>query len=240
MSPAGPAKRAAALAAVLPAIALLTGALSTVALLSGCQDIFNALLETGAPVGVDASDGEYADRIEVHWGAPSLTGEKWEGKSLTGYTLSWSGPDSGEVVLPPDRSSYSISVSAADRAAMYDITVESEIDHMNEGSAADTGFALETFDLLWYDGGSDYSFTGADRWYVTMLQEGFDYTFAFENGKIGRVEFYAYKTLDKLADTGADGPAPAWTCDEDGNGHKFYARVVPSTPGASFRASYGF
>ncbi|HCM25116.1 MAG TPA: hypothetical protein DIC34_00970 [Treponema sp.] len=228
--------KAGTFARLLPAILLALP-------LSSCYDFFNSLFETAAPGSVSASDGKYANRIEVSWSEPDLSNEKWEGKSVTGYTVSWSAPGPVSGSDSTTSTSYSIPVLAADRAKLYVVQVVTEIDGSDEGSSGDTGFALETFDLLWYDGGKDYSFTASDRWYVTMLQKGFDYRFAFADGKTGWVEFYEYGTLDLLASAASEAAPvsePVWTCDEDGDWSKFYVRVVPATAGATFRAGYGF
>jgi hypothetical protein len=230
----------------LPATLLMT--LVTTASLVSCEDIFNSIFDTGAPGTLTASDGKYADRIEVSWSAPSLSSGNWEGKSVTGYLVEWTGPDaptSGTANIPADQTHFTIVVDPVHRAKEYVVEVTSVIDGSWEGSSSDTGFALETYDLIWEDGGSNYSFPGSDRWYITMLQKGFRYDFAFLSGETGWIEFYDYGTLDVVHGTGLTGvsgevASPSWICDEDGAGHKFYVRVVPLTPDATFRASFGF
>ena len=107
-----------------------------------------------------------------------------------------------------------------------------------EGSSSDKGFAMDSETLFWPDGGKDYAMTGASRWYVTMLQEGFAYRFDF-GASSGNVAFYPYKSLD-LIDTGTASAPPSstvdWKCDEGGNGHKFYVHVTPVAAGSGFRA----
>ncbi|MFH2113926.1 MAG: hypothetical protein ABIJ86_05390 [Spirochaetota bacterium] len=136
-------------------------------------------------------------------------------------------------------------VDPANRAEEYVIEVTTEVDGQLEGSSSDTGFALETYDLIWKDGGADYSVPGADRWYVTMLQRGFRYDFTFEGEETGWIQFYEYGSLDVIHETGETGVSGesnslSWVCNENGDWHKFYVRVVSSSLDASFHASYGF
>jgi hypothetical protein len=236
--------RRSARAWVRPA-AVLVVVLAAAALVS-CMDILNTLLDTAAPLSLSASDGEYGNRIEVDWSAPSLSGEKWVGKSITGYVVEWSGPASGSADLSADQTSFALSVGLVNRAKLYTVTVTSVVNGEEEDSSSDTGFALETYDLVWPDGGSEYSFTGAERWYVTMLQEGFSYDFQFLDGNSGWLEFYDYETLEPLlhatGNTGLSGASStlSWVCDEDGNWHKFYVRVVSAAANTRFFARYGF
>lgn len=235
----------------LPAALLLT--MVTTASLVSCDDIFNSIFDTGAPTSLSASDGKYANRIEVSWSAPSLSSDKWKDSKVTGYKVEWEwsgSPGSGYDELGAGATSSTINVKAEYRAKEYSVIVTTEIDGVYEGSASDTGFALETFDLIWQDGGADYSFSGDDRWYVTMLQKGFRYDFVFAPGELSKIEFYDFGSLDSIHETtdiivsGSD-EVLSWVCDEDGARHKFYVRVVPSVPAVapdttSFRASFGF
>ena len=224
---------------LLPALLI---ALITMASLVSCEDILNSILDTGAPTSLKASDGKYADRIEVSWTAPSLSGDKWTGRSVDEYIVRWWGPDNNPDGTPTHQTNFQIPVSVANRAKEYEIEVTTVVDGWEEGSSSDTGFALETFDLIWKDGGADYEFTGADRWYVTMLQKGFRYDFEFEEGGIDRIQFYEFGTLDMVHEIVATGvnELPSWVCDENGARHKFYVKVMTSMPAASFRASFGF
>jgi hypothetical protein len=214
---------------------LLGGALlAAILCLTGCQDFFNGLFDTAAPTGVHASDGEYPDSIQVSWGAPSLSSDKWKDKSIDGYEVSWSGPTSGSAFA--GGTSYSIRTGLV-QAAYYTITVKTRVSGSWEGSAQDTGFALDTQDLLWYDGGSSYQLPQVSDWYLTMLQKGFTYTFTFPG--TGSVSFCPYKSLDPVYTTEI-GSSVSWTCDQDGEGHKFFIKVMPSAWPSSVTASYGF
>jgi hypothetical protein len=215
--------------------ALAAGALCAVILLSGCQDLFNSLFDNGAPTGVTASDGDYADSISVSWGEPDLKSEKWNGATVSYYEIDWSGAVSGSNTT----SGTSYSISTAGNQGQY-VTVQVTT-HLSSGisgaPASDTGFALDTQDLLWLDGGKSYSFTG-NQWYVTMLQKGFTYTFDFASPG-GSVEFCPYKSLDNIHTMGP-GPSSSlqWTCDDSGNLHKFYVHVIGPAP--SFTATYSY
>jgi hypothetical protein len=107
------------------------------------------------------------------------------------------------------------------------------------GSATDTGFALDTEPLVWYDGGTLCAVAGTDRWYVTMLQRGFTYSFDFAGGT-GALEFYTFGTLDMVHEEALPAGIQSWKCDENGASHKFYIRVLPGSPGSSFTATYGY
>ena len=232
----------------LPATLLLT--MITTAGLVSCDDIFNTIFDTGAPTSLSASDGKYANRIEVSWSAPSLSSDKWQDSKVTGYMVEWywsEGPGSFYAYPSANTTNFSIHVGPENLAKEYQVIVTTEIDDNYAGSASDTGFALETYDLIWQDGGADYSFSGADRWYVTMLQKGFRYDFDFREGETGWIEFYEFGSLEKIGDTRDIEPTgvktnPSWVCDEDGAWHKFYVRVVPAVAPdtTSFRASFGF
>jgi hypothetical protein len=210
------------------------------AALTGCEDIFNAIIDSPAPTGVTASDGEYADSIYVSWTAPSLSSDKWKDHTVSSYRVSWSSDaDSGSYWTTS--TSYTIHVDPANRAKEYSVTVETFLSPSGSGSASDTGFALDTKPLIWPDEGASYTVSGADQWYVTMLQRGFAYRFDFTPGT-GVVEFYPFKTLD-LDHAEAAAAAPTWTCDEEGKNHKFFIRVQPGAPGdftAKCDLGYGF
>lgn len=219
----------------------LAASLAAILVLSACQDMFNSLFDTAAPTGVSASDGDYADRVEVHWGAPSLSSDKWKDYSVDHYDVSWSGPASGSHST--SSTNYAIPVAAGDRAKYYEITVETTLRKLGGGtvwggSASDKGFAMDAEDLIWEDGGRTYTIAGADRWYVTMLQKGFAYSFEFLGPSMGYAEFYDHKTLDPLREKTETASAPAWTCDEDGAWNKFYVHVVPNGSGATFTARF--
>jgi hypothetical protein len=229
MMAAGPTRRRARVAVLALASALG---------LAGCQEIFNSIFDTAAPTGVSASDGEHPDSIEVSWGTPSLTSDKWKGYEISGYDLSWDGPgaDPGFV----SGNSCSIRVDSFNRATEYLVTVTTRFKGGSSGgSASDEGFALDTEPLLWADGGRPYAIAGVDRWYVTMLQKGFTYTFDFPAATTGPVEFCPYKSLERLHTIPASGSSQAWTCDEDGAANKFFVHVAPGAP-TTFIASYGF
>ncbi|MDP3179980.1 MAG: hypothetical protein Q8M76_18860 [Spirochaetaceae bacterium] len=218
--------------------------LSAILVLSSCQDMFNSIFDTAAPTGVSASDGDYSDRVEVHWGAPNLSGDKWKGYSVDHYDVGWSGPDSGSSGRITS-TSFSIPVSAGDRAVYFEVTVETTLRKLggsteSGGEASDKGFAMDAENLIWADGGQAYTIAGADRWYVTMLQKGFVYSFEFQGSSTGYAEFYDYKTLDPQREKTATASAPAWVCDEGGAWNKYYVHVVPSGSGAIFTARYGF
>ncbi len=206
--------------------------------LSGCKDLFNALTDSAAPTGLSASDGDYANTIQVSWGAPSLSSDKWQGYSVTGYNVSWTGPVSSSTFVTG--TSYPIAVLNANRAQSYHVKVETVLSPASTGEyATDDGFALDTESLVWYDGGSNYTMAGTDRWYVTMLQKGFTYSFVFPSAA-GTVDFYNYKTLDSAHSSAPAATSQSWTCNENGTGHKFYVHVTPGSPDLSFHASYGF
>jgi len=214
-------------------------------LLTGCEEVINTILDNPAPMGLEVSDGEYPDRIEVSWIEPSLTSDRWEGWEITGYDISWSADGGISGFFHTGSTSYSIDVSIDERAKLYDIEVTTIVEgpvggDTEEASSSDTGFALETRELIWYDGGYEYNFSGDDAWYVTMLQKGFTYSFAFSNGETGFVEIYRYKTLEPLLEATATGINPSWKCSGDGDWNKYYVRVVPTSPGAVFHAAYGF
>lgn len=219
---------------------MLTLLLFTLALL-GCQDVVNSLLDNGAPTGVSASDGDYASEIQVSWGAPSMSGDKWKDDSIQDYLVSWSSANDTRNATTTS-TSYSIPITNdADRAQMYTVTVTARFKNYGTGvSASDEGFAIDTEDLIWRDGGSNYTITGNDRWYVTMLQKGFTYSFAFPVGEKGTVSFYPYKTLNEVNKTSDAGNVQSWKCDEDGASHKFYVKVDPDSPSSSFGAAFSF
>jgi hypothetical protein len=213
------------------------------AALGGCTDLFNAIMDNPAPTGVSASDGDHTDSIEVSWGAPNLSSDKWKDYRVLRYDISWNGPSSGSDTT--NGTSYSIAVSTQDRARLFTVTVESILvvpggGTESGGTSSDDGFAILTEDLLWRDGGQAYGITGADMWYVTMLQKGFIYSFNFASGQTGSMEFYDYKSLSPQRGSTGVGQSPAWTCDQSGAGYKFYVHVKPIAPGATFTATYGF
>ncbi len=216
------------------ALAALMAALG----LAGCQDLFNALFDDAAPTAVSASDGDYASEITIGWGAPNLSSDKWKGYEVEGYQVSWDeGPLPNTTFVTG--TSYSIPVGSDYRAMKYRATVQTVFKSGSTGgSASDDGFALDTEQLIWYDGGAVHAYGGADRWYVTMLQRGFSYDFDISGG--GHVEFYPYKGLDLLRSTSDPGTRQSWTCDEDGSGSKFYVHVVSNATSLSFAASYRF
>jgi len=218
-----PARRAACLAASCLA-ALCLG---------GCQDIFNSILHSPAPVGVEASDGDYPNRIEVSWSAPDLSDESWEGAEVNYYEVDW-GTGSGTT------SSTSYTIYPVSAATEYSVTVTAHLDTGETGSASDSGFAMDAEKLVWAAGGSSYTISG-EQWYETMLQEGFSYRFAFEGATTGSVAFYPYESLDELHSIGSAN-AVTWNCDEDGEGSRFYLRVSASGYPATFTATcdYGF
>ena len=209
--------------------------------LSGCKDLFNALTDSAAPTGLSASDGDYANTIQVSWGAPSLSSDKWQGYEIQGYLVTWDGPTANPGMVYG--TSCSIPIDPTHRAIKYTVTVETRFKPgsaiLSGGSASDDGFALDTESLVWYDGGSNYTMAGTDRWYVTMLQKGFTYSFVFPSAA-GTVDFYNYKTLDSAHSSAPAATSQSWTCNENGTGHKFYVHVTPGSPDLSFHASYGF
>jgi len=219
-------------------LALASIVLLCATLLAGCEEIFNSLFDTAAPTGVSASDGDFANSIEVTWGAPSLTSSKWKDDSVVGYDVSWNqGPLPNTAFT--GSTGYTIKVDPEYRAMSYSVTVQTVLKSGSQGSASDTGFALDTETLTWPDGGSNHPIAGADRWYVTMLQKGFTYSFAFASG-MGSVEFCPYKTLDVVHTANAAGMIQTWKCDADGAGNKFFIHVIPSSPGpTSLATSYG-
>ena len=206
---------------------------------SGCQAILNALTDSAAPTGLSASDGDYANQIQVSWGAPSLSSDKWQGYEIQGYLVTWDGPTANPGMVYG--TSCSIPIDPTHRANKYTVTVETRFKPgsaiLSGGSASDDGFAIDTENLTWYDEGGNYTMAGLDRWYVTMLQKGFTYFFVFPS-TAGRVDFYNYKTLDSAHLASSSSIIQSWTCDENGAGHKFYVRVRSTD--LSFRASYGF
>jgi len=211
--------------------------------LPGC-DLVNAIMDNGAPMGVSASDGDYANSISVSWSAPSLSSDKWKGYSVSHYEVSWnSESDSGYA----DNVYWtSFTISPAIQAQCYTVTVTAVLSGgwLSGGSSSDTGFALDTQELTWPDGGAAHAVGGTSQWYVTMLQRGFAYRFDFDGAVGGTVQFYPYKSLDPLAAVTLPAGSPTWTCDEDGAGHKFYVKVQPDSPGTGFAATcdngYGF
>ena len=206
--------------------------------LSGCKDLFNALTDSAAPTGLSASDGDYANTIQVSWGAPSLSSDKWQGYSVTGYTITCAAL--GLNSFPVPGTSYTINVSDAQRAQKYTVRVDTVLLPASSGEyATDDGFAIDTENLIWHDGGRNYTMAGPDRWYVTMLQKGFTYSFVFPSAA-GTVDFYNYKTLDSAHSSAPAATSQSWTCNENGTGHKFYVHVTPGSPDLSFHASYGF
>lgn len=217
---------------------VLSAAILASLALSGCQAILNALTDSAAPTGLSASDGDYANTIQVSWGAPSLSSDKWQGYSVTGYNVSWTGPVSSSTFVTG--TSYPIAVLDANRAQSYHVKVETVLSPASTGEyATDNGFALDTENLIWYDGGSNYTMAGTDRWYVTMLQKGFTYSFdSFSTA--GTVDFYNYKTLDSVHSSAPAATSQSWTCNENGTGHKFYIHVSTGLSGQTFHASYGF
>jgi len=214
--------------------------------LAGCQDFINSLLDNAAPTGLSASDGDYENSVYVSWGAPNLSSEKWAGYSTAYYEIEWSstGGDSGSNGFAGS-TSYSIPVSSAYRAQYYDVTVTAFLNQpgggvVPGGSSSERGFALEaTTDLIWYDSAALYAGDDGEQWYVTMLQEGFSYSFDFDGENSGDVTFYPYKKLD--VDEGPlSGFSVTWTCDSGDAGNKFYVRVRPTVPGTGFTASCDF
>ncbi len=206
--------------------------------LSSCDVIIGAILNSHAPTGVEASDGEYADRVVVDWNAPSFSEEDEATHTVTGYTVSWSGAVTGSVSTTS--TSYTIGgMNIGDRALAVYVTVTAHID-VSGGSGetasnSDEGFALQSRDLVWNpswttaalpnDSGSDAGYDG-DTWFVTMLQKGFQYH--FDTGTDGdTISFYDYESVDSPVDSvaTASGGLATWTCDDNGNGHKFYVRV---------------
>jgi hypothetical protein len=223
--------KAIARSARLAALALLAASL-----LLGCQDAFNAIFDNAAPTGVSASDGEHANSIEVSWSAPNLSSDKWKDDSVIGYTVSWDAgllPNSGFAAS----TSFSIKVDPEYRAVPYNVTVETILKSGAGGRASDTGFALETEPMIWADGGKEYTIAGVDRWYVTMLQKDFTYSFAFSSDP-SDIEFCPYKSLSAVHTATDSGSARSWKCDEDGASHKFYIHVMPGSANRTFRASY--
>ncbi|HOX31873.1 MAG TPA: fibronectin type III domain-containing protein [Spirochaetales bacterium] len=204
--------------------------------LGGCQDLFNAILHSPAPVGVEASDGDYPDRISVSWSAPDLSDESWDGAEVSYYEVEWSWEGGSGSSSHLYSTSYTISSVA--EAEEYYVTVAAHLDTGETGSASDSGFAMDAEKLVWASGGSSYTISG-ERWYETMLQEGFSYRFAFS--ATGSVAFYPYESLDELHSIGSAN-AVTWNCDEEGEGSKFYLRVSASGYPATFTAScdYGF
>jgi hypothetical protein len=215
--------------------AVLAAAIAATLALAGCQDILNSLLDTGAPTGLSASDGDYSDSISVSWSAPDLSSEKWKGYSVDHYYVSW---DSGYYWT----TSTSCTILSVTPAVSYTVTVEAVLDPLGGGSASDTGFAMDADDLKWYDGGRSYDVSSGDQWYVTMLQRGFSYRFAFADSAAGSVEFYPFKTLESVAGP-ISGTSPTWICDKDGTWNKFYVKVRANAA-SSFTAQcdygYGF
>jgi len=214
--------------------------------LAGCQDVMNSLFDTAAPTGLSASDGDYENSVHVSWGAPNLSSEKWIGYSTAYFVIEWSstGGDSGSEG-PVLSTSYPITVSPAYRAQYYDVTVTAFLNQpgggvVSGGSESERGFALEaTTDLVWPDGAAVYNVADGEQWYVTMLQEGFSYSFDFDGANIGDITFYPYRELD--IDKGPlSGSMVTWLCDSGGAGNKFYVRVRPSVEGTDFTASCDF
>jgi hypothetical protein len=213
-------------------------------LLAGCQDFWNGLLDNPAPSGVKASDGDYANEIQVSWSAPGLSSDAWKDYEVDHYDIDWSSEsDSGSDSRA--WTDYSIPVSEANRAHKYEVTITSKLrlkggaGSITGGFASDTGFALDTEDLIWQDGGSTYTIAGADRWYVTMLQRGFSYSFDFAAGTAGTgsIEFYPFQSLDMIDPAPSSATIQSWTCDKGGKAGKFYVRVLPASSG-SFVARY--
>ena len=115
----------------------------------------------------------------MSWGTPNISSDKWAGKSIAGYDVSWDGgplPRFAHV----SGNSCSIHVDDAYRALSYEVTVKTVFQGGSSGGfASDSGFAISTQDLIWRDGGSNCSPAAAEQWYVTMLQTGFTYRFDF-------------------------------------------------------------
>lgn len=212
--------------------AVLAAALAATIALVGCQDILNSLLDSGAPTGLNASDGDYGDSISVSWSAPDLSSDKWKGYSVDHYYVSW---DSGNYWT----TSTSCTIRSVTPAVSYTVTVEAVLDPSGGGSASDTGFAMDADDLKWYDGGRSYDVSSGEQWYVTMLQKGFSYRFT--GSAVNSVEFYPFKTLESV-DSISSSPF-IWKCDEDGTWNKFYVKVNANAAGnftAQCDYGYGF
>jgi hypothetical protein len=222
------------------AAALAFAALASLAL-SGCEDVLNSLLDNAAPTGVDASDGDYPNSISVSWSAPSLSSDTWKGYTIDHYDVSWSWASG--TGYDYDVSSTSTTINGVSEAVEYDITVTAILRSPGGGtetggSASDTGFAMDASPLVWYDGGANYAAGSGDSWYVTMLQEGFAYRFAFIG--TGSAEFYPYESLDSLAGTETSSSV-SWTCDSKGKHHKFYVKITQSGSDPFFaKCSYGY
>jgi len=208
--------------------------------LSGCAEIFNAVFDTGAPSGVSASDGDNANSVDVSWGAPNLSSEKWKGKRVDYYKVTWSfaGGSSGSGTA--SSTSYSVPALDSDRAKVCSVTVQTYISGWGEGSASDDGFALLTEELLWLDGGALHTVAGSDVWYVTMLQRGFTYSFDFGAPGTGSVTFYDYKNITTPEAAFSGLPRVDWLCNTTGNWYKYYVHVTPASVGTSVTASFGW
>ncbi|MCX7023256.1 MAG: hypothetical protein NT080_01380 [Spirochaetes bacterium] len=226
-------KRTMAILAILATI--LAAILAAAVCLSSCEDFLNAILNSDAPSGVDASDGDNENSIHVSWNAPSFSEEDAKTHGVDHYRVSWTGlTNSNSVDLHP--TSYDIPVAPENRGEEYDVTVESWISVSGipeyGGSDSDTGFALKSRNLSWLPDWRSTSLpddAGLDTWFVTMFQEGF--TYHFDSGGV-TTSIVVYDFEDVSGSIHAiDMPAGigSWRCDEGGNGHKFYLRV-PSTP----------
>ena len=218
----------------MKAVAFLV--LGAMVLFSGCEDILRSLAD--APTNVEASQGEYRDRVVITWDEVRPTGVK----EVIGYEVSRSpGGLSGDGRVDATTTSYTD--TNADPGEAYSYTVRARFDDgdVSPSSRTVTGYALEAQRLTVYtheaNDGWSASRTGV-RWYTFAAVAGWEYRITLSGGGASdsTVTVYRRGDIDSPVRTAASyGSAPLEF--SPGNVDDYHVKVVSSGT-VTVRVSY--
>ncbi len=190
-------------------------------LLASCENLLTGD-RYDPPTDVEASIGEFRDRVELEWKAPPAR-ETSDGKTIAVeqyrvYREKWNPAGSGAWEDSPIgfASDTTSDTSFTDEwvgpgvAYRYRIVAEFEDGNASEFSEYAEGYALDATRLTLYsnetDGARSYNLSGGDAWFEFSAQRDWPYriTFSTSNGTTG-IEVFALGNI-REAVAGESGP----------------------------------
>ena len=189
-------------------------------LLASCENLLTGD-RYDPPTDVEASIGEFRDRIELEWSAPR-TRETSDGKTIgveqyRVYREKWEpGGSSGEWVENPivffndttSNTSFTDEWVGPGVAYRYRIVAEFEDGNASEFSEYAEGYALDATRLTLYsnetDGARSYNLSGGDAWFEFSAQRDWPYRITVTGGTPD-IEVFA---LGNIRESDADESGP--------------------------------
>ncbi|TVQ21917.1 MAG: hypothetical protein EA383_16325 [Spirochaetaceae bacterium] len=210
-------------------IRIATVLASALVLFTGCENLLTG--ESYAPpTDVEASTGEFRDRIEIEWKAPPAR-ETSDGKTIgveqyQVYREKWDSGDSewkddpiGSANDTTTDTSFTDEWVVPGVAYRYRIVAEFADGSVSDSSEYAEGYALEATRLILYsnetEGERSFDLSGGDAWFEFSAQRGWPYRITVTGGTPG-VEIYALGNIrDIVANFPGTGefsfPAPQTT-----------------------------